>query len=114
MSSHDHHDSHGHDSHGEEHTHVPSYGQPVLIFFILMALTGLSVALASLHLSATANGLVLSTLACIKAYLVVTYWMHLRYEHKVFWVLGVVAIITLIIVYGFTFFDYLFRSTLFQ
>jgi cytochrome c oxidase subunit 4 len=108
----EHHDSHSH--HDEGTHHVPSYGQPVLIFFILMALTGLSIAAAALQLSPTMNGLVLSTLATIKAYLVVTYWMHLRYEHKVFWVLGVVAVITLLVVYSFTFFDYLFRSTLFQ
>jgi cytochrome c oxidase subunit 4 len=99
--------------HNHEHKHEPEYGTPVLVFIALLVLTGLTVSVSGLKISAAASAILALLIATIKGGLVVTYFMHLKYEDKVFWVLSLVSLATLGVVFGFTFFDYSFRDTLF-
>jgi cytochrome c oxidase subunit IV len=87
------HDQH----HQDEHEHLASYGTQVLVFFILLAMTGLMIGFTQLNLSAV----------------IIAYLMHMKYEPKLFTILLVVALFTLAVVFGFTFFDYGFRADLF-
>ena len=84
------------------------YGIYVLVWLGLMALTGLTVAVAGINI----GGLTIATaliIASVKAYLVLTIFMHLRSESKVFKVFGLVAAFFLIITFILLFSDYSFQ-----
>lgn len=94
--------------HTEEKAHVAHYGQYLLIWLGLLALTGITVALAGINLG---RWLVLTSLAIatIKSVLVLNVFMHLRSEERMFRVFVGVAILTLSIFIALTFFDYAFH-----
>ncbi len=69
-----------HDS-GEVHVHISSWQFYVGILLGLMTLTALTVAISFVHLGSL-NLVVAVTIATIKASLVVTYFMHLRYDNR--------------------------------
>lgn len=88
-----------------EHSH--SYGIYVLVWLGLLALTGLTVAVAGMHL----EGLTVATalvIASAKAYLVLSIFMHLKNESKVFRVFVFVAAFFLAISFVLLFSDYSF------
>ncbi len=83
------------------------YGVYVLIWLSLMALTGITVAVAGINF----GGLTVATalvIASIKTYLVLTVFMHLRSETLVFKVFIAVAMFFLIISFVLLFTDYSF------
>jgi cytochrome c oxidase subunit IV len=89
-----------------EHSH--GYGIYVLVWFGLLALTGLTVAVAGINI----GGFTVATaiiIASVKAYLVLTIFMHLKSENKVFNVFVLVAIFFLIISFILLFSDYSFQ-----
>jgi cytochrome c oxidase subunit 4 len=89
-----------------EHSH--GYGIYVLVWLGLLALTGLTVAVAGIHI----GGLTIATaliIASVKAYLVLSIFMHLRSESKVFRVFVLVALFFLIISLILLFSDYSFQ-----
>ncbi len=89
-----------------EHSH--GYGIYVLVWLGLLALTGLTVAVAGLNI----GGFTIATaliIASVKAYLVLTIFMHLRSESKVFTVFVLVALFFLIISFILLFSDYSFQ-----
>jgi len=84
------------------------YGIYVLVWLGLMALTGLTVAVAGINI----GGLTVATaliIASVKAYLVITIFMHLRSERTVFKVFLSVAAFFLIITFILLFSDYSFQ-----
>jgi cytochrome c oxidase subunit 4 len=91
-----------------EHPHGSGYGQLLLIWFGLLALTGLTVAFAGIDLG---RWIILTalTIASIKTLLVLNVFMHLKFEEKVFRVFVGVAVLTLTIFLVLTFFDYAFH-----
>ncbi len=88
-------------------SHSPGYGQLILIWFGLLALTGLTVALSGINLG---RWIVVSalTIASIKSLLVLNVFMHLKFEERIFRVFVVVAGLTLAIFLGLIFADYAF------
>ena len=89
-----------------EHSH--GYGLYGLVWLGLLALTGLTVAVAGIHI----GGLTIATaliIASVKAYLVLSIFMHLRSESKVFRVFALVALFFLIISLILLFSDYSFQ-----
>jgi cytochrome c oxidase subunit 4 len=89
-----------------EHSH--GYGIYVLVWLGLLALTGLTVAVAGIQI----GGLTIATaliIASVKAYLVLSIFMHLRSESKVFRVFVLVALFFLIISLILLFSDYSFQ-----
>jgi cytochrome c oxidase subunit 4 len=89
-----------------EHSH--GYGIYVLVWLGLMALTGLTVAVSGIDI----GGFTIATaliIASVKAYLVLTIFMHLRSESKVFRVFVLVAAFFLIISLILLFSDYSFQ-----
>ncbi len=69
------------DDHHDEHEHGPSLQTYIAIFVALLALTGLTVAVAFVNLGAL-GPLVAVGIACVKATLVVLWFMHVKYETK--------------------------------
>jgi cytochrome c oxidase subunit 4 len=92
----------------EDAVHGSSYGQFVLIWLGLLALTGITVALAGINLG---RWLIVSalTIASIKTALVLNIFMHLKFEDRMFRIFVFVAVLTLTIFIVLTFFDYAFH-----
>jgi len=94
-------------THSDEH-HIISYRKLTGIWLILLVLTALTVAITRIDLGGfkVAGAL---TIACIKAGLVIAFFMHMKYENRLLQILLFVAVVTLAIFIGFTFFDVLYR-----
>lgn len=96
------------DNHSETHTkHNHGYGAYILVWLALMALTGITVAVAGINFGKITVATAL-TIASIKTYLVLTIFMHLRTESKTFRVFVGVALLFLIISFVLLFTDYSF------
>ena len=74
-------DGHGHADDGEVHAHISSLKLYVGIFATLIFFTLLTVAVSYVHLGPL-NLAVAILIASMKAALVVTFFMHLKYENK--------------------------------
>jgi len=94
--------------HHEDH-HIIGYGTHLVIYFALLLLTGLTVAVARVNLGEL-NLWVAMAVASVKAGLVVLYFMHMKFEHKLVQVLFVIALLALFLPYGAVFIDYLHRG----
>jgi len=91
-----------------EHTpHRISYGVYILIWLGLLALTGVTVAIAGIELGRWVI-ITAMAIASVKAAFVLNYFMHLRFEDRVFRLFVLVAGATLAIFIILTFFDYAF------
>lgn len=89
-----------------EHSH--GYGIYVLVWLGLMALTGFTVAVAGINIGGFTIAATL-IIASVKAYLVLSIFMHLRSESRVFKVFVLVAAFFLIISFILLFSDYSFQ-----
>ena len=88
--------------------HSHGYTIYVLVWMALLVLTGLTVAVAGIDI----GGLTVATalvIASVKAYLVLTIFMHLRNESKTFTIFVYVAAFFLIISFILLFSDYSFQ-----
>lgn len=82
MSSHSSaHDSHGSEGDGKVHSHISSMSFYIGIFATLIFFTLLTVGVSYIHLGQL-NLAVAIAIASMKAILVVTFFMHLRYDNK--------------------------------
>ena len=91
----------------EKHHTIP-LGTYVLIWLALLTLTAVTVTVAGLHLG---NFTVLAAIAIatIKSTLVLLYFMHLKYEDRVFLIMLMLALFTLAVIMVLTFIDVSFR-----
>lgn len=83
-----------------------------MIFLALMLGTGLTVLAAFYDFPGPLNAVVALTIACLKATLVVLYFMHVRYSGRLIWLVIIAAIFWLAIMFAITFSDYWTRSWL--
>ncbi|QSV47018.1 cytochrome C oxidase subunit IV family protein [Geobacter benzoatilyticus] len=97
----------GKDTHGNT-THIIGYGTLTAVWGVLLLLTALTV-WAARH--ATGFGHVWGSLAIasVKGGLVIAFFMHMRYEGRLLRWLLFVALVTLALFIGLTFFDVLYR-----
>ena len=91
-----------------EHNHIISYRTLTGIWLLLLALTALTVGITRVELGGY-KVLAALTIACIKAVLVIAVFMHMKYEGRLLRWLLFLALVTLAIFIGFTFFDVLYR-----
>jgi cytochrome c oxidase subunit 4 len=91
-----------------ETVHISSYRAHAWVLITLLALTFVTITVTWIDLSAL-TVTVAMLIASTKAYIVLTYFMHLKFESSLFrvFVFMVLAIYVLVIV--FTLSDYLFR-----
>jgi len=97
-----------HDSHPTEKAHIVSYGSSILIWIGLLSLTGITVALAGIDLGRWVIITAL-TIASVKTALVLSVFMHLKFEDRMFRIFLLVALATLAIFLVLTFADYAFH-----
>ena len=88
--------------------HIVGYSKLTMVWLVLLLLTALTVWVSRLELRL---GHVWGSLAIAttKAGLVIAFFMHMRYEGRLLRWLLFVALLTLAIFIGFTFFDVLYR-----
>ncbi|HRI45569.1 MAG TPA: cytochrome C oxidase subunit IV family protein [Ignavibacteriaceae bacterium] len=96
-------DNHSHSN----NNHTPHYGIYIIVWLALLILTGVTVAVAGINF----GGLTIATallIASIKSYLVLTIFMHLKNESKVFSLFVGVALLFLLVSFVLLFADYSF------
>ncbi len=91
-----------------EHHHIISYKKLTAIWLALLALTALTVAITRVELGGY-KVLGALVIACAKAGLVIAVFMHMKYEGRLLRWLLFLALLTLAIFIGLTFFDVLYR-----
>lgn len=92
-----------HPEHDEE-PHVVGSGLFVLVWLGLLTLTAITVSAAGVHLGKL-NVWVALTIATVKVLLVLSFFMHLKYEKRVLRVMMVASIVVLAVILGLTFVD---------
>jgi cytochrome c oxidase subunit 4 len=78
------------------------------VWVLLLALTAITVAVSQVHLGALNIWAALG-IASLKSALVIFFFMHLKYERRIFKSFLLIALVTLALFIGFTFFDVLYR-----
>jgi cytochrome c oxidase subunit 4 len=89
--------------------HVAPVSLYLVIFGALMVGTILTVVVAKFDLGAL-NNIVMLTIACGKALLVVLYFMHVRWGTRLTWVVAASGFFWLLILFGLTMSDYMSRG----
>jgi cytochrome c oxidase subunit 4 len=80
-----------------------------MVFGALIVGTILTVLVASADLGAL-NNVVMLAVACMKALLVVLYFMHVRWSTRLTWVFAGSGFVWLLILFGLTLTDYMSRG----
>jgi len=88
--------------------HVVSYRKLTYVWLALLVLTALTVGVTRLDLGGY-KVLGALAIASLKSGLVITFFMHMKYEGRLLRWLLFLALVTLAIFIGFTFFDVLYR-----
>ncbi len=88
--------------------HIISYRKLTAVWGVLLLLTAATVVVTRLDLGPYKIVGALS-IACFKAGLVIAVFMHMKYEGRLLRTLLFIALVTLAIFIGFTFFDVLYR-----
>ena len=92
--------------------HIVSLKVYVIIAAALMIGTALTVVAGKMDFPGPLNVIIALTIACVKATLVVLYFMHVRYSSKLVWLIFASAVFWLAILFALTFADYWTRSWL--
>ena len=80
----------------------------IKVWLALLLLTGLTIWVSSLELYRW-HVFTAMLIATVKVSLVILYFMHVRFENKLIWIMILVALITYAIFVGLTFADYYYR-----
>lgn len=91
----------------DKHDHIPSYGKNVMIWLVLVALTALTVTVASVNLG-DYTFFVAMLIASIKAMLVINIFMHIKYDDilmKGILIACGMLILTIFTIYSFDIFN---------
>src|SRR5687768_6513956 len=89
--------------------HVAPKSLYYVIFLALLVGTGLTVLVAKFDLGPL-NNVVMLTVACVKALLVVLYFMHVRWGTRLTWVVAGSGFFWLLILFSITMADYMSRG----
>lgn len=88
--------------------HVSTYNSHLIVLIALLVLTTITVLITEINFGALSVGVALAV-AMIKGGLVLTYFMHLKYDEMVFRIMVLLVLLLFAIVVGITFIDYLLR-----
>ncbi len=91
----------------EKH-HIVPYITYLLVLAFLLALTAISVAVTQINLGALTITIALF-IACVKSTLVLSIFMHLRSDNKMYSFMAIGVILLIGVLIFITFLDYLFR-----
>jgi cytochrome c oxidase subunit 4 len=88
--------------------HIIGYKKLAAVWVGLLALTTVTVLVSRIDLGAGKVWAALA-IACVKSGLVIAFFMHMKYEARLFRIILFVALVTLAVFIGVTFFDVLYR-----
>ncbi len=92
----------------EEKHHIVPYRVYIIVLVALLVLTFASIGITEIELGAyTVAGALI--FACIKSFLVLTYFMHLKYDKTYIKIMVGSVFVLFIVILVFTFLDYLYR-----
>jgi len=86
--------------------HITSYRQHAIVLLVLLFLTIVTVLAAEIKFTPAVSISVALGIASVKAFIVATYFMHLKYEKLIFRLMAGTAFALLAIVLIITFLDY--------
>jgi cytochrome c oxidase subunit 4 len=89
--------------------HIAPRSLYYIIFLALMVGTILTVVVAKFDLGAL-NNVVMLTIACAKALLVILFFMHVRWSTRLTWVIAASGFFWLLILFGITMSDFMTRG----
>jgi cytochrome c oxidase subunit 4 len=89
-------------------THISEYRSLGKVLVTLLILTFITIFVTEFDLQAW-NVTIALVIACVKVFLVITYFMHLKYESFLFKLLVGMVFLLYFLVIVITFIDYLFR-----
>ncbi len=92
----------------EKKHHISSFTSHFLVLAALLVLTAVSVAVTSLEMGEY-DTLVAMLIAGAKAAIVLSWFMHLKFDNKIFAIFTAAVIIIFLLVLYVTFFDYSYR-----
>jgi len=92
----------------EDKPHIVSYKNNALVLVALLVLTFLTVAITSVELGPL-NVTAALLIASLKVGIILTYFMHLKFDHKIFRIMVVMVVLVFTSLIVITFFDYLYR-----
>lgn len=92
----------------EHKHHIVPYKTYLVILAILISLTFLSVAVTSIELGVLTVTTAL-VIAAIKGSLVLRYFMHLKFDQRIYGIMATGVILLIFVVIFVTFLDYLYR-----
>ncbi len=93
----------------QPHEHnIISFRKLAAVWATLLVLTAATIAVTRFDLGGL-KVIGALTIACTKAGLVIAFFMHMKYENRLLQILLFVAVVTLAIFIGLTFFDVLYR-----
>ncbi|KPL14519.1 MAG: hypothetical protein AMS23_03200 [Bacteroides sp. SM1_62] len=95
-------------SKNEEKTHIIPYRTFLLVLLVLLTFTFISIGVTSYNLGPF-TVLTALLLATLKTILILTYFMHLKFDVKMFGILVAAVLALIAVVIFITFLDYLFR-----
>lgn len=92
----------------EQQGHTGRTGSYITTWLALLALTGITITVSGMRLGnfSTLTALVI---ASVKAGLVLWFFMHLKYEKRLFKLMFLIPVATLAVIIGLTFFDIWYR-----
>ena len=93
----------------EQKHHIVDYLTNIKVWVALAVLTILTVWVSEFDL-ATLTVTVALSIATIKAVLVLSYFMHLKFDSKILIIMVLVTLVIFLSMIIFTFFDYLYRK----
>ncbi len=89
--------------------HVAPKSMYYFVFLALIVGTGLTVAAAKVNMGPL-NNIVMLTIACTKATLVILFFMHVRWSSRLTWVVAMSGFFWLLILFGLGMSDYMTRG----
>ena len=92
----------------QEKHHIVSYTTHGIVLAVLLVLTAVSVAVTSLEMGPL-NTLVAMLIAGAKAAVVLIWFMHLKFDNKLYTIFTVLVVVIFLLVMYITFFDYSYR-----
>jgi len=90
------------------HTHETGYGVYIMVWLGLVALTAITITIAGIHLGSVTLVAAL-TIAAVKSTLVISYFMHVRFDSMMIKIFIYVCILVFVIIMILTFSDLSFR-----
>lgn len=94
--------------HNHEEQHITPYSTYVIVWLALIALTSITVTVAGISLGDYTLAVAM-LIAAVKSGLVISIFMHIKFDQPIFKVFLLLSGLTLLVIFILTFFDFIYR-----